>query len=286
LTLDGQLADLTPHERKGVADYEDGIVDPTTFPSILRLAIGARVALTENLDYAVGTYNGASGTLVALEYETNITDQALRLTYDQVLRGDPVPPIPIALVRFDSMDHKNPDDPHAHTCDENLGGNVVPVFPEDHTIVVEHKRFVRRQLPLVQARANTIHKAQGRSVDNLVYAPQRPFGPGQAYVALSRVTNLQGMYVIENDSNAELPLVDVNESLFTAFNDQLNAVDREMIRLRGLNPPALRRHRRAPLSQCRAHRPRRQCANSPPRPARYRRSRASAPTLRALQYTS
>jgi ATP-dependent DNA helicase PIF1 len=237
-TIDAQRASLTPHERKKLTHKDDGLVQPVVLPSLLRLAIGARVALTKNADNTVGTYNGASGTLVALEYDSNVCDEQLRLSYDQVVRGDPVPPIPVALVRFDSIDHKAPNDPSAHTCDENIGGNVVPVFPITSTIVIDNKKFERRQLPLVLARATTIHKAQGRSVDNLVYAPTKPFGSGQAYVALSRVTRLQGLHIIQQDSHSELPIVPVDDALFTAYNDRLTAVGNEMTRLRNLTPPS------------------------------------------------
>ena len=52
--------------------------------------------------------------LVALEYNSTIDEQALCLTHDQVLDGAAVPPFPIALVRFDSIDHRNPNHPNAH----------------------------------------------------------------------------------------------------------------------------------------------------------------------------
>ena len=41
----------------------------------------------------------ATGTLVAFEYQTKITDQALRLTFDQVIDGTPVPPILMEAIR-------------------------------------------------------------------------------------------------------------------------------------------------------------------------------------------
>jgi hypothetical protein len=237
LTIDGGPAALTALELKQLTHKDDGVVKPVTLPSLLRLAIGARVALTKNADNTVGTYNGASGTLVALEYDSTVRDDALRLSYGQVVTGGvAVPPIPVALVRFDSIDHKAPNDPNAHTCDASLGRNVVPVFPIISTIKIGNQSFQRRQLPLVLARATTIHKAQGRSVDNLVYAPTKPFGSGQAYVALSRVTRLQGLHIIQNDPHSELPIVPVDDKLFTAYNNNLTAVAIEMTRLRKLTP--------------------------------------------------
>ena len=116
----------------------------------------------------------------------------------------------------------------------------MPVLPEETTIKIDGQYFVRRQLPLVIARATSIYKAHGRSVDSLVYALQKSFGsdPDQAYVALSRVTRLEGLHDIKNDSDPKLQsdskLIDVNKSLFTANNDKLTAVDRDMNRLRGL----------------------------------------------------
>ena len=251
VTVGGRPAALSRKERREVVNHNTGDVKPVTHPSLLRLAIGARVAVTTNLDYNVGTYNGASGTLVALEYLQGTPSEDLRLTYDDVLAGRVLPEIPVALVQFDSVDHKDKNDPDAHSCDMEIGGNVVPVFPEVTTIKVNGGTFKRTQLPLVLARATTIHKSQGRTVKNLVYAPMEPFGAGQAYVATSRVTSLAGLHIIEPDER--LKIVKVTKTLFTAHNQNLKAVDDEMRRLRQI---ADNNATRAPPSSSQTSRPR------------------------------
>lgn len=52
------------------------------------------------------------------------------------------------------------------------------------------------QFPLRLAWAVTIHKSQGKSYDRAVVdLGQRSFAPGQTYVALSRITELDGLYL-------------------------------------------------------------------------------------------
>ncbi len=52
------------------------------------------------------------------------------------------------------------------------------------------------QYPIVLAYAMTIHKAQGQTYGKIACDVSACFAPGQAYVALSRVKRLSGLYLL------------------------------------------------------------------------------------------
>jgi len=77
----------------------------------------------------------------------------------------------------------------------------VPIARESCTFeVLKNVFYTRKQFPLMLAFALTIHKAQGLSVKTaIVDAGSTCFGRGMVYVALSRVTTLSGLHLIELD---------------------------------------------------------------------------------------
>lgn len=74
-------------------------------------------------------------------------------------------------------------------------GSPIPVESK-HWVSNENSRVVRSQVPLRVAYAITIHKSQGSTLDcALVDIGSSTFEYGQAYVALSRVRNLESLYI-------------------------------------------------------------------------------------------
>ena len=72
---------------------------------------------------------------------------------------------------------------------ENIHYKVDPVTRE----IEEEKLGSFKQYPLRLAWAITIHKSQGLTFEKLIVDAQKAFTNGQVYVALSRVTSLQGL---------------------------------------------------------------------------------------------
>lgn len=79
--------------------------------------------------------------------------------------------------------------------------NGEPVVIDKHSWESNEKLgLTRKQIPLRLAYAITIHKAQGATLDSaLIDIGRSTFEAGQAYVALSRVKSLEGLYIWDID---------------------------------------------------------------------------------------
>lgn len=72
------------------------------------------------------------------------------------------------------------------------------------------------QFPLRLAWAVTIHKSQGKTYDQaIIDLGQRSFAPGQTYVALSRISALDGLYLTRALRPSDI-IVDENVVQFMA----------------------------------------------------------------------
>lgn len=83
----------------------------------------------------------------------------------------------------------------------------------------EKELAVREQYPIKLAYAITIHKSQGMGFDQMYADLFNIFETGQAYVALSRATNLKGLYINDYDYRKFIP----NE-LALAYHKQIEKI--------------------------------------------------------------
>ena len=147
---------------------------------------GARVMLTNNVDISDRLINGQLGT-VARVWVNEVTQKPT-----------------IVYIKFNDEGAGN------LAIDKSadifaIENKVVPIKP----ILVKIKlnpgkrsspEIERLQFPLALAWACTVHKVQGLTLNKIVISfelfKQRSFNYGQTYVALSRATSLQGLYVL------------------------------------------------------------------------------------------
>jgi ATP-dependent DNA helicase PIF1 len=75
-------------------------------------------------------------------------------------------------------------------------GQQLTVTPENFEIESGENLIIRKQIPLILAWALTIHKCQGATLTNVITDLSDIFGYAQAYVTLSRVRSLEGLFII------------------------------------------------------------------------------------------
>ena len=71
-----------------------------------------------------------------------------------------------------------------------------PIWAVKRTFLFRRKAIVRQQFPLKASSAKTIHKAQGQTKTRIVVDMTSGSRPHQHYVAFSRVTSLQGLFLL------------------------------------------------------------------------------------------
>ncbi|XP_062569279.1 uncharacterized protein LOC134231343 [Saccostrea cucullata] len=146
--------------------------------SSLLLGINAKVMLTRNCNVDDGLVNGVMG-------------QISHFVYSQKHDANTV--VAVAVI-FDNVNVGK------KSGKKTNNGNIVLIERVQEEIL-EHKKqnVVRHQFPLRLSWACTSHKVQGMTVDKVVVNLDRTFSPGQGYVALSRVTSKEGLFIETND---------------------------------------------------------------------------------------
>ncbi|MCP4344381.1 MAG: hypothetical protein GY795_02520, partial [Desulfobacterales bacterium] len=123
--------------------------------------------------------------------------------------------LPVAVfVEFDDMKNAGVGQRYKATLRSKLRSyydkskcldNWIPIIPTQQKFYAKGKKYEiqRTQVPLCLCFAATVHKMQGASVDELVVTfkgqPPQLLTYGLAYVALSRVRSLKGLYLLDFD---------------------------------------------------------------------------------------
>ncbi|MEL6196143.1 MAG: AAA family ATPase [Myxococcota bacterium] len=158
---------------------------------VLDLAVGSRVAVSENIAVNLGLYRGALGTIVGFVFEEDAPtyEDGMPDVEDVAEEGVDDREIPIVLVRME--DH--------YTGPSCIVGepNVVPFYatPSRDRVLGKYHRV---QLPLEPAHARTIHKAQGLTASHgviVVPGTNAPTQLGLYYVAISRAKWADALFV-------------------------------------------------------------------------------------------
>ena len=146
---------------------------------VLKIACGARVMLTTNVDVSDGLVNGARGEVVHIVSNRNNEVVTVLVKFDNEQVG---------VKAYQSSQYRTT------YC------NAVPLSKLEVVFLAKGKRgaeITRLQFPLTLAWATTIHKVQGLTLDTIVVDMKgKRFSPGQVYVALSRVKSLTGLHIV------------------------------------------------------------------------------------------
>ena len=160
-----------PFIQKAIAKLD---TDSPYVPELI-VAIGAQVMLTSNINPESGLVNGSRGVVVGYGPTDSSPAKEDKVSLD--------PTLLVPVVQF-----KN--------------GLRCPI-EHIHWEVPDFPGVMRKQIPLRLAYAVTIHKAQGATLDcALVDVGGNTFEYGQAYVALSRVKDLESLYIHDLEPTA------------------------------------------------------------------------------------
>ncbi|XP_066911415.1 uncharacterized protein [Clytia hemisphaerica] len=163
--------------------------DTGGIPYKLTLRVGARVLLTTNVDINDRLVNGQLGTVKHIKV-LNGRCEKIYVLFDDVKAGN----------------EKRKNDDFARR------NGYVPIERTEAKFGFSKRKemvtVVWTQFPLILAYACTVHKVQGLTLQKIVVSfqlhRQNQFKPGQMYVALSRVTSLDGLFLIGNYSSTAI----------------------------------------------------------------------------------
>ncbi|XP_026113641.1 LOW QUALITY PROTEIN: uncharacterized protein LOC113092282 [Carassius auratus] len=194
-TVTVKAQDFERNAKTGRMEEKDGHhfrVHNSCLEKSLELAIDARIMLIKNINVSDGLVNGIFGTIKEFCYDDNETfPSKIYIEFDKEQVGK--------------------EARAKHPCLKPGLEKATPIEPEEEKVT--NDGGVRRQYPIRLAWACTVHKVQGLTVDKAVISMKKIFAAGQAYVALSRVTSLDGLIIEDFKENVIFAKDNIEQAL-------------------------------------------------------------------------
>ena len=161
-------------------------IDTGGLPYETVLVIGKLYILTKNIDVSDGLANGAVAKLIRLvQNQEGFVTRVWFDFQDDGKTGKKIRKKAAAEIQL-----------------HGLNRHAVPIDRMTSTIYLNNNKTIlakRSQVPLVSACALTIHKSQGGTFNEVVYEYSNRHAQQLLYVALSRVTSIQGLFIVTKD---------------------------------------------------------------------------------------
>ncbi|KAG9955639.1 hypothetical protein KCU98_g17622, partial [Aureobasidium melanogenum] len=210
--LVGEIRTFEARDGGSITDktFRDKLLANCMAPELITLKKGAQVMLIKNIDESL--VNGSLGKIIGFMNETqfdsyNNNEEAFLATQGGTLKDE------------DAIGGRDKKKTARERLMDNLLGSTTQIWPvvrftladgttrdllcQRETWKIElpdgEVQASRAQIPLILAWALSIHKAQGQTLDRVKVDLGKVFEKGQAYVALSRATSMQGLQVLRFD---------------------------------------------------------------------------------------
>jgi ATP-dependent DNA helicase PIF1 len=191
-----------PYDVQNLQKLQESLLKEVALPQSLELRIGAQVMLVYNLDVEKGLVNGSRGVVIGFaktskenpdrEFDPEPLGSIKKEGFERNLY---YPDDPLPIVKFASFSSGSSNEHlKKETKTETKSRAIeVPFIRWEKTEKKVGEAWVTA-LPLKLAWSSTIHKCQGTSLDRVEASIDKTvFAYGQAYVAISRVTTLEGL---------------------------------------------------------------------------------------------
>ena len=148
--------------------------------NVVKVAVGLCYDTTHNISVEDGICNGTPCVLKKIQFPNALSS------------------VPSCLwVQFsDSNVGKETRKKYIHYFTADINPEWTPIWAVKRTFMYRSKAVVRQQFPLKPSSGKTIHKAQGQTKEQIVVNTARGTRAHHHYVAYSRVTSIQGLYLL------------------------------------------------------------------------------------------